>query len=144
MFKLMTETFVLCAQVKEFCTKETHNTEAPNIQNRLCGNRGVEEVITSLSVDAGVAVVPTPPSILPTFTVVQCRQRVVCLVLDVSGSMAAVSFDGLIFQIKPYFIKTIQDLTTVTQIPGIIGVCARARVCVFCLTVLMVANIFFL
>ncbi|KAK6313815.1 hypothetical protein J4Q44_G00152740 [Coregonus suidteri] len=57
------------------------------MQNRLCGNRGVEEVITSLSVDAGVAVVPTPPSILPTFTVVQRRQRVVCLVLDVSGSM---------------------------------------------------------
>ncbi|CAB1323940.1 unnamed protein product [Coregonus sp. 'balchen'] len=73
--------------VKEFCTKKTHNTEAPNMQNRLCDNRGVEEVITSLSVDAGVAVVPTPPSILPTFTVVQRRQRVVCLVLDVSGSM---------------------------------------------------------
>uniref|UniRef100_A0A8C7FXT9 Chloride channel accessory 1 n=1 Tax=Oncorhynchus kisutch TaxID=8019 RepID=A0A8C7FXT9_ONCKI len=95
--------------VKEFCTKETHNTEAPNIQNRLCGNRGVEEVITSLSVDAGVAVVPTPPSILPTFTVVQCRQRVVCLVLDVSGSMAAGSRMLNLRQAATLFIQKIVE-----------------------------------
>uniref|UniRef100_A0A674CAH3 Chloride channel accessory 5, tandem duplicate 1 n=1 Tax=Salmo trutta TaxID=8032 RepID=A0A674CAH3_SALTR len=108
-FKLMTQAFVLCAQVKEFCTKETHNTEAPNIQNRMCGNRGVEEVITSLSVDAGVAVVPTPPSILPTFTVVQRRQRVVCLVLDVSGSMAAGSRMLNLRQAATLFIQKIVE-----------------------------------
>uniref|UniRef100_A0A8C8GZC6 VWFA domain-containing protein n=1 Tax=Oncorhynchus tshawytscha TaxID=74940 RepID=A0A8C8GZC6_ONCTS len=95
--------------VKEFCTKETHNTEAPNIQNRLCGNIGVEEVITSLSVDASVAVVPTPPSILPTFTVVQCRQRVVCLVLDVSGSMAAGSRMLNLKQAATLFIQKIVE-----------------------------------
>ncbi|XP_071200536.1 calcium-activated chloride channel regulator 1-like [Salvelinus alpinus] len=95
--------------VKEFCTKETHNTEAPNIQNRLCGNRGVEEVITSLSVDAGVAVVPTPPSILPTFTVVQRRQRVVCLVLDVSGSMSAGSRMLNLRQAATLFIQKIVE-----------------------------------
>uniref|UniRef100_A0A4W5RCX7 VWFA domain-containing protein n=1 Tax=Hucho hucho TaxID=62062 RepID=A0A4W5RCX7_9TELE len=95
--------------VNEFCTKETHNTEAPNIQNRLCGNRGVEEVITSLSVDAGVAVVPTPPSILPTFTVVQRWQRVVCLVLDVSGSMAAGSRMLNLRQAATLFIQKIVE-----------------------------------
>ncbi|XP_055717603.1 calcium-activated chloride channel regulator 1-like [Salvelinus fontinalis] len=95
--------------VKEFCTKETHNTEAPNIQNRLCGNRGVEEVITSLSVDAGVAVVPTPPTILPTFTVVQRRQRVVCLVLDVSGSMSAGSRMLNLRQAATLFIQKIVE-----------------------------------
>ncbi|XP_062308216.1 calcium-activated chloride channel regulator 3A-1-like [Osmerus eperlanus] len=75
--------------VVEFCNKKNHNTKAPNMQNRKCGGRSVEEVIFSSSVDSQY--IPSSslpsPSPEPTFSVVQRQQRVVCLVLDVSGSM---------------------------------------------------------
>ncbi|XP_067086271.1 calcium-activated chloride channel regulator 3A-1-like [Osmerus mordax] len=75
--------------VVQFCNKKNHNTKAPNMQNRMCGGRSVEEVIFSSSVDSQY--IPSSslpsPSPEPTFSVVQRQQRVVCLVLDVSGSM---------------------------------------------------------
>ena len=57
------------------------------MQNRMCGGRSVQEVIFSSSVeDIPSSSFPSPrPE--PTFSVVQRQQRVVCLVLDVSGSM---------------------------------------------------------
>ncbi|XP_062308633.1 calcium-activated chloride channel regulator 3A-1-like isoform X1 [Osmerus eperlanus] len=75
--------------VVEFCNKKNHNTKAPNNQNRKCGGRSVEEVIFSSSVDSqNIPSSSLPsPSPEPTFSVVQRQQRVVCLVLDISGSM---------------------------------------------------------
>ncbi|XP_067086441.1 calcium-activated chloride channel regulator 3A-1-like [Osmerus mordax] len=75
--------------VVEFCNEKNHNTKAPNMQNRMCGGRSVQEVIFSSSVDSQK--IPssslTSPRPEPTFSVVQRKQREVCLVLDVSGSM---------------------------------------------------------
>ncbi|XP_062308217.1 calcium-activated chloride channel regulator 3A-1-like [Osmerus eperlanus] len=75
--------------VVEFCNKKNHNAKAPNMQNRMCGGRSVEEVIFSSSVDSqNIPSCSLPsPSPEPTFSVVQKQQRVVCLVLDISGSM---------------------------------------------------------
>uniref|UniRef100_A0A674CIJ7 Chloride channel accessory 2 n=1 Tax=Salmo trutta TaxID=8032 RepID=A0A674CIJ7_SALTR len=71
-----------------FCSKKTHNREAPNAQNRMCDNRDVMDVIFTSSVDAKANVQPLKgPHPAPRFTVMQRGQRVVCLVLDVSGSM---------------------------------------------------------
>ncbi|XP_067086439.1 calcium-activated chloride channel regulator 3A-1-like [Osmerus mordax] len=75
--------------VVQFCNEENHNTKAPNDQNRMCGGRSVQEVIFYFSVDSqNIPSTSLPsPSPEPTFSVVQRKQRVVCLVLDVSGSM---------------------------------------------------------
>ncbi|XP_036834497.1 calcium-activated chloride channel regulator 1-like [Oncorhynchus mykiss] len=75
-------------KVTRFCSNKTHNSEAPNAQNRMCDNRDVMDVIFTSSVDAKANVQPLKgPHPVPRFTVMQRGQRVVCLVLDVSGSM---------------------------------------------------------
>uniref|UniRef100_A0A674CLA2 Chloride channel accessory 2 n=1 Tax=Salmo trutta TaxID=8032 RepID=A0A674CLA2_SALTR len=80
--------FMYTLKVTRFCSKKTHNREAPNAQNRMCDNRDVMDVIFTSSVDAKANVQPLKgPHPAPRFTVMQRGQRVVCLVLDVSGSM---------------------------------------------------------
>ncbi|KAF5888635.1 epithelial chloride channel protein-like, partial [Clarias magur] len=72
-----------------FCQEGDHNTEAPNDQNRKCG-KATRNVIFEDSVDATslntLNPLPSPPP-APTFKVIKRGSRVVCLVLDVSGSM---------------------------------------------------------
>ncbi|XP_027251694.1 calcium-activated chloride channel regulator 3A-1-like isoform X2 [Cricetulus griseus] len=74
--------------VVEFCTEKTHNTEAPNLQNKICNRRSTWDVIKE-SADFHNASPMTareaPPP--PTFSLLKAKQRVVCLVLDKSGSM---------------------------------------------------------
>nr|XP_019607312.1 PREDICTED: LOW QUALITY PROTEIN: epithelial chloride channel protein-like [Rhinolophus sinicus] len=74
--------------VTEFCTAETHNTEAPNLQNKMCNHRSTWDVIMT-SDDFRTASPMTgrnlPPH--PLFSLIKSKQRVVCLVLDKSGSM---------------------------------------------------------
>ncbi|XP_042609833.1 calcium-activated chloride channel regulator 1-like [Cyprinus carpio] len=71
-------------------TRCRHNNKAPNLQNEKCGNKATWTVIFEDSVDKDALQTlkplesPPPP---PSFKVVQRAQRVVCLVLDVSGSM---------------------------------------------------------
>uniref|UniRef100_A0A8C2QKE4 Chloride channel accessory 3B n=1 Tax=Cricetulus griseus TaxID=10029 RepID=A0A8C2QKE4_CRIGR len=76
--------------VVEFCTEKTHNTEAPNLQNKMCNRRSTWDVIKE-SADFQKASPMTgreaPPP--PTFSLLKSKQRVVCLVLDKSGSMDA-------------------------------------------------------
>ncbi|XP_069798486.1 calcium-activated chloride channel regulator 1-like [Narcine bancroftii] len=72
--------------VVEFCDNETHNVEAPNMQNRVCNHRSTWDVI-SKSDDFRNVSSPHTGSVKPTFTLLQAKHRVVCLVLDVSGSM---------------------------------------------------------
>ncbi|KAI5625498.1 epithelial chloride channel protein-like isoform X1, partial [Silurus asotus] len=80
--------------VKAFCGEKEHNYEAPNEQNKQCGKatrtKATHTVIFENSVDKDalrnlnpLSSVPTPP----TFKVIQRGIRVICLVLDVSGSM---------------------------------------------------------
>ncbi|XP_058268995.1 calcium-activated chloride channel regulator 1-like isoform X1 [Hemibagrus wyckioides] len=77
--------------VRAFCNEEEHNAEAPNEQNSKCKKLSTRTVIFQESVDKdalhNLKPLPSPPP-APTFRVLQRGTRVVCLVLDVSGSMA--------------------------------------------------------
>ncbi|XP_066124836.1 calcium-activated chloride channel regulator 1-like [Saccopteryx bilineata] len=76
--------------VTEFCTAETHNTEAPNLQNKICNHRSTWDVIKGSDDFQNASPMkgknPPPP---PTFSLLRTKQRVVCLVLDKSGSMSS-------------------------------------------------------
>ncbi|GAB1288204.1 Chloride channel accessory 3B [Apodemus speciosus] len=65
--------------VVEFCTEKTHNSEAPNLQNKMCNRRSTWDVIKE-SADFQNAPPMTgteaPPP--PTFSLLKSRQRVVC------------------------------------------------------------------
>ncbi|XP_051855221.1 calcium-activated chloride channel regulator 1-like [Antechinus flavipes] len=74
--------------VVEFCRKENHNKDAPNAQNQKCNFRSTWEVIQD-SEDYKTSTPMTaaqPPK--PSFSLKQIRERILCLVLDKSGSMA--------------------------------------------------------
>ncbi|XP_069795199.1 calcium-activated chloride channel regulator 1-like isoform X2 [Narcine bancroftii] len=73
--------------VVEFCDNATHNVEAPNMQNRMCNYRSTWDVI-SKSEDFRNVYSAHTGSVKPTFTLLQAKERVLCLVLDVSGSMS--------------------------------------------------------
>ncbi|XP_062412566.1 calcium-activated chloride channel regulator 1-like [Sardina pilchardus] len=81
--------------VSEFCTTETHNAEAPNRQNQMCGNRAALDVILNSSVDAGAPEPSFQLSPQPSVKIVQRKARVVCLTLDVSWSMGVVTPDDM-------------------------------------------------
>ncbi|XP_072918705.1 calcium-activated chloride channel regulator 1-like isoform X3 [Hemitrygon akajei] len=73
----------------EFCTDKTHNREAPNMQNRMCNGRSTWDVISHSEEFRSISS-PYTGSTIPTFTFLQAKDRVLCLVLDVSGSMSQV------------------------------------------------------
>ncbi|XP_069044427.1 calcium-activated chloride channel regulator 3A-1-like isoform X3 [Lepisosteus oculatus] len=76
-------------EIKQFCDDSSHNFEAPSAHNRLCDYRSTWDVI-SQTPDFNGRNPPNatePPS--PSFTLLRVRQRVVCLVLDTSGSMGS-------------------------------------------------------
>ncbi|KAM6199619.1 calcium-activated chloride channel regulator 1-like [Sarcoramphus papa] len=75
--------------VVEFCDKNTHNSEAPNMQNKICNHKSTWEVIMESDDFRNSAVVnaSAPPS-ETTFSLLQTQDRAVALVLDVSGSMS--------------------------------------------------------
>ncbi|XP_015360199.1 calcium-activated chloride channel regulator 1 [Marmota marmota marmota] len=73
--------------VVEFCTEQNHNSEAPNSQNQKCNLRSTWEVIReSEDFKKTTPMTTQPPN--PTFSLLQIGQRIVCLVLDKSGSMS--------------------------------------------------------
>ncbi|KAJ8414193.1 hypothetical protein AAFF_G00050630 [Aldrovandia affinis] len=75
-------------EISEFCDDSSHNFEAPNAQNRLCDYRSVWDVIRQSSdfIQGANPPLSTQPE-APSFTLLRARSRVVCLVMDVSGSM---------------------------------------------------------
>ncbi|KAE8610707.1 hypothetical protein XENTR_v10012213 [Xenopus tropicalis] len=94
--------------VTEFCDKN-HNTEAPTLQNRICNSRSTWDVIMN-STD----IKATPPQAdsnipVPTFTLLQSSDRVVTLVLDVSGSMASDGRIGRLYQAAEVFVMQIVE-----------------------------------
>ncbi|NXC47351.1 CLCA1 regulator, partial [Penelope pileata] len=76
--------------VVEFCDKDTHNYEAPNMQNKMCDYKSTWEVIMESDdfLNSSVVSGPAPP-FETTFELMQTQDRAVSLVLDVSGSMAS-------------------------------------------------------
>ncbi|KAK6484346.1 calcium-activated chloride channel regulator 2-like [Huso huso] len=78
------------ASVNMFCDSESHNAEAPNDQNRKCDYRSTWDVISEsedFKDNSNKPIYLDLPT--PTFTLLQPKNRVFCLVLDVSGSMNA-------------------------------------------------------
>uniref|UniRef100_A0A8C5R9X9 VWFA domain-containing protein n=1 Tax=Leptobrachium leishanense TaxID=445787 RepID=A0A8C5R9X9_9ANUR len=77
------------SSVVDFCDKNTHDQEAPNMQNQMCSYRSSWEIITDTH--DYLSTLPMPADVyppLPTFSILQARSRVLCLVLDVSSNMA--------------------------------------------------------
>ncbi|XP_054689833.1 calcium-activated chloride channel regulator 1-like isoform X2 [Grus americana] len=82
--------------VVEFCDKNTHNSEAPNMQNKICNHKSTWEVIMESDDFHNSAVVnaSAPPS-ETNFRLLQTQDRAVALVLDVSGSMSMLIADKM-------------------------------------------------
>ncbi|XP_068394152.1 calcium-activated chloride channel regulator 4-like [Eschrichtius robustus] len=72
--------------VAEFCNEKNHNREAPSLQNKMCNFRSTWEVISNSEDFRNTTVMVTPPP-PPVFSLLKIRERIVCLVLDTSGSM---------------------------------------------------------
>ncbi|OCT85207.1 hypothetical protein XELAEV_18023371mg [Xenopus laevis] len=94
--------------ITDFCEKD-HNTEAPTLQNRICNSRSTWDVIMN-STD----IKSTPPNAdfdlpVPTFSLLQGSDRVVTLVLDVSGSMASDNRIGRLYQAAEVFLMQIVE-----------------------------------
>ncbi|XP_422360.3 calcium-activated chloride channel regulator 1-like [Gallus gallus] len=74
--------------VVEFCDKNTHNSEAPNMQNKMCNYKSTWEIIMESDDFRNSSVVNSlVPPFETTFELLQTQDRAVSLVLDVSGSM---------------------------------------------------------
>ncbi|KAM6396387.1 calcium-activated chloride channel regulator 4 [Pluvialis apricaria] len=106
---------VMCFQhipsVVEFCDKNTHNIEAPNMQNEICNYKSTWEVIME-SDDFRISSVlnaSAPPS-ETTFTLMQTQDRAVALVLDVSGSMSKSDRIGHLYSAAEVFLLQIIEI----------------------------------
>ncbi|KAI4871510.1 hypothetical protein NFI96_029132 [Prochilodus magdalenae] len=98
--------------VTTFCREGEHNAEAPNLQNQKCNNKATRTVIFQDSVDKdalrGLTPLQSPPP-APTFRLIQRRQRAVCLILDVSGSMQNFNRLTRLQQAASIFLSTIVE-----------------------------------
>ncbi|XP_066450839.1 calcium-activated chloride channel regulator 1-like [Eleutherodactylus coqui] len=73
--------------VTDFCDSLNHNTEAPNLQNRMCNLRSTWDVIKDSTDITSSLPRPDISPPVPAFTLLQYRERVITLVLDGSRSM---------------------------------------------------------
>ncbi|CAJ0953923.1 unnamed protein product [Ranitomeya imitator] len=71
-----------------FCDESNHNLEAPTMQNRMCDCHSTWDIIKNSSDIASSE--PRENFIIPepTFQILQYRDRVITLLIDVSGSMS--------------------------------------------------------
>ncbi|XP_044530782.1 calcium-activated chloride channel regulator 1-like [Gracilinanus agilis] len=99
--------------VVEFCTEKTHNPEAPNLQNKMCNQRSIWEVIMDSDDFRNLSSVmreDSPPP--PTFSLLKTQERIICLVLDKSGSMRLgspiVRMTRMIETAKVYLIQIVE------------------------------------
>ncbi|XP_055470430.1 calcium-activated chloride channel regulator 4 [Psammomys obesus] len=92
--------------VTSFCKEENHNREAPTPHNQKCDYRSTWEVI-SRSEDfrdsVPMELLPSPPI----FSLLKISERIVCLVLDVSGSMSLRDRLNRMNQAAKYFLVQI-------------------------------------
>ncbi|KAM3915159.1 calcium-activated chloride channel regulator 1-like [Leptodactylus fuscus] len=95
--------------VSEFCDGQTHNTEAPNLQNRMCNYRSTWDVIMNSSDLKSTPSVTNTNIPEPAITLHQVSDRVVTLVSDVSGSMSQSQRDFRLVQAAEVFIMQIVE-----------------------------------
>ncbi|XP_056383987.1 calcium-activated chloride channel regulator 1-like [Hyla sarda] len=94
--------------VSEFCDAQSHNTEAPNLQNRMCNYHSTWEIIEN-STDIKNTPVSSTNVPEPIVTLIRSSDRVVTLVSDVSGSMGASERDLRLVQAAEVFIMQIVE-----------------------------------
>uniref|UniRef100_A0A452T3U2 Calcium-activated chloride channel regulator 1 n=1 Tax=Ursus maritimus TaxID=29073 RepID=A0A452T3U2_URSMA len=95
--------------VVEFCNKENHNREAPSLQNKMCNSRSTWEVISNSEDFKNTTSLVSPPS-PPVFSLLKIRERIVCLVLDKSGSMSGFNRLNRMNQAAKHFLlQTIEN-----------------------------------
>ncbi|XP_060629860.2 calcium-activated chloride channel regulator 1-like [Anolis sagrei] len=95
--------------VTQFCDKSNHNVRAPNLQNKMCDFKSTWEVIMGSPDFASSSSRSTPPPD-PTISLLQMQERVVCLVLDVSGSMAGYNRIARLKQAaETFLLQTVED-----------------------------------
>ncbi|XP_073427610.1 calcium-activated chloride channel regulator 3A-1-like [Dendrobates tinctorius] len=98
--------------VTDFCDVDTHNSEAPNLQNRMCNYRSTWDVIKD---STDISSCPPRPDFIfpvPSFTLLQHRDRVITLVLDVSGSMMLNDRMRRLHQAADIFLTQIVETST--------------------------------
>ncbi|XP_069823731.1 calcium-activated chloride channel regulator 1-like [Dendropsophus ebraccatus] len=95
--------------VHAFCKENSHNKEAPNQHNRLCNQKSTWEVImdsNDMKTSAPIANTNVPD---PTFSLLQYKDRVVTLVLDISGSMGQYDRINRLYQASEVYIMQIVE-----------------------------------
>ncbi|XP_007944387.2 calcium-activated chloride channel regulator 2 [Orycteropus afer afer] len=101
------------SSVVEFCNASTHNQEAPNLQNQMCSLRSAWDVITdSADFNNSVPMDDTELPPVPTFSLVQAGEKVVCLVLDVSSKMAEADRLLQLQQAAEFYLMQIVEIHT--------------------------------
>ncbi|NXD06899.1 CLCA1 regulator, partial [Nothocercus nigrocapillus] len=99
------------SSVVKFCDKDTHNVEAPNLQNKICNFKSTWEVIMESGDFQNSSVLNNSgPPFEPTFSLLQTQDRAVCLVLDVSGSMSASNRINNLYQAAEVFLLQIIEI----------------------------------
>lgn len=95
--------------VHSFCTEQSHNKEAPNRQNRLCNQKSTWEVIMDSQDMKSSAPLANTNIAPPTFSLLQYKDRVVTLVLDISGSMGGYDRINRLYQASEVYIMQIVE-----------------------------------
>ncbi|XP_062436932.1 calcium-activated chloride channel regulator 1-like [Rhea pennata] len=94
-----------------FCDKNTHNAEAPNMQNKICNYKSTWEVIMESDDFQNSSVINSPrPPVEPTFKLLQTQDRALCLVLDISGSMTLNNRINHLYQAAEVFLLQIIEI----------------------------------
>ncbi|KAF7472150.1 hypothetical protein GHT09_016854 [Marmota monax] len=95
--------------VLEFCNEENHNQEAPSLQNIKCNFRSTWEVISNSEDFKNTPPMAAPPP-PPVFSLLRTSERILCLVLDKSGSMTTSSRLNRMNQAAKYFLlQTVEN-----------------------------------
>ncbi|XP_077882775.1 calcium-activated chloride channel regulator 4 [Ictidomys tridecemlineatus] len=95
--------------VLEFCNAENHNQEAPSLQNIKCNFRSTWEVISNSEDFKNTPPMAAPPP-PPVFSLLRISERILCLVLDKSGSMSLSNRLNRMNQAAKYFLlQTVEN-----------------------------------
>ncbi|XP_075688593.1 calcium-activated chloride channel regulator 1-like [Rhinoderma darwinii] len=96
--------------ITEFCNSSNHNIEAPNLQNRMCNSQSTWDIIKN-STDISNNPPRSNTSIpVPTFSLLQPKNRTISLVLDVSGSMSTSDRINRLYQATSIFLLQIIEI----------------------------------
>nr|XP_005298365.1 calcium-activated chloride channel regulator 1-like [Chrysemys picta bellii] len=97
--------------VVEFCDQSTHNEKATNLQNKMCNYKSTWEVIMNSADFSNTSPInSTSPPFETSFSLLQTKDRVVCLVLDVSGSMRSYNRINRLYQAAEIFLLQIIEM----------------------------------